>query len=98
MEIAETFAEKFNIPGMDLLAEAKPIYFIATAACYAVSLAGALLMWNLRKTGFHLYTIAQILLVIAPMYFFHLPSPSMLDILLSGTFILLYSTNLKIMS
>jgi hypothetical protein len=97
-EVATTFADKFNIPGIEMILEARPVFFAASALCYALSLAGALLMWRLRRLGFHLYTTAQILLVIAPMYFFKLPSPSLFDILLSGTFILLYSTNLKTMS
>ncbi len=96
--VAETFSEKFNLPGMEMIIESRPVFFLTTGFFYAASLIGALLMWKLKKSGFHVYTIAQILLVIAPMYFLKMPGPSMPDLLLSGTFILLYSINLKTMS
>ncbi len=96
--VAETFAEKFNLPGMEMIAESRPVFFLANGLFYATSLVGSLLMWKLKKSGFHIYTIAQILLVIAPMYFLKMPGPSMPDLLISGTFIILYSMNLKTMS
>jgi len=95
--VAETFSEKFNLPGMEMIIESRPVFFLTNGLFYVASLAGALLMWNLRKAGFHVYTIAQILLVIAPMYFLKMQGPSMPDLLLSGTFIILYSMNLKTM-
>lgn len=97
VEIAQEFSQKFNIPGMEQILEARPIYFVVSAVFYAVSIAGAILMLQLKKIGFHVYTIAQILLVIAPMYFMHLPGPGVPELLFSGLFILLYSMNLKIM-
>jgi len=96
-EIAGTFAEKFNLPGMDIIMESPPVFFLASAILYAGSFAGAFLMWRLRKTGFHIYTIAQILLIIAPMYFLKMSKPSFFDILFSGIFVVLYSINLKTM-
>lgn len=83
---------------MDLLKEARPAFFVFSAAIYALALTGAMMMWKLRRTGFHVYAISQILMIMAPMYFFHLAGPSVLDIILSGIFVILYSTNLKIMS
>jgi hypothetical protein len=55
-------------------------------------------MMQLRKTGFHVYTIAQVLLLLAPMYFMHLTSPGLPELLFTGAFIFLYSMNLKIMA
>jgi hypothetical protein len=98
VSIATDFAEKFKIPGLEMITEGQPLFFFVNAVLYAVSVAGAVLMWRLKKTGFHIYTIAQILLILAPMYFFHLPGPSIFDILLSGIFVLLYSTQLKVMT
>ncbi len=98
VEVAQEFATKFSIPGIELLLETKPLFFLVTAIFYAGSLAGAILMLNLKKIGFHVYTISQILLVIAPMYFMHLASPGLPELLFSGLFVLLYSTNLKFMS
>jgi hypothetical protein len=98
VQIAQEFAKKFSLPGIDMLMEAKPVFFLVSGICYAGSLVGAVLMLRLKKTGFHVYTIFQILLVIAPMYFMHITSPGIPDLLFSGLFILLYSMNLKYMS
>jgi hypothetical protein len=97
VEIAHEFAEKFKMPEIDSLMEAKPQFFLVTGICYAGSLVGAALMLRLKKAGFHVYTVFQILLVIAPMYFMHLTRPGTPDLLFSGLFILLYSMNLKYM-
>ncbi len=96
--VAQEFAEKFKIPGVDLLLETKPLFFLVTAIFYAGSVVGAILMMQLKKIGFHIYTIFQILLIIAPMYFMHLASPGIPELFFSGLFVLLYSTNLKFMS
>ena len=99
VEIAQEFAKKFNVPGIDqLLLETSPLFFLISALFYAGSLAGAILMMRLKKIGFHVYTIFQILLILAPMYFMHLAIPDFLAIMFTGLFILLYSTNLKFMS
>ena len=97
-QVAQEFAEKFKWPGIDQLLGIKPLFFIATGFGNAGSLFGAILMMRLKKAGFHVYTISQILLVIAPMYFMHLAVPQISDLLFSGLFILLYSTNLKFMT
>jgi len=94
-EFAMTVAEKFNLPGIDTLLEAPPAFFLVSGFLYIFSFAGALIMWNLRKTGFHVYTVAQILLIIAPMYFLKMPGPSLFDIILSGTFVILYGVSMK---
>jgi len=97
VEIIQVFSEKFKLPGIDLLLEAKPGYFLVSALFYLGSLAGAMLMFRLKKAGFHVYTISQILLILTPMYFMHLPGPGIPDIIFSGAFILMYGANLKSM-
>jgi hypothetical protein len=92
------FAETYKIPGMEILGEATPVYFFVSALFFLGCIIGAFLMWRLKKTGFHVYTISQILLLIAPMYFFRLPGPSWIEVLFSGVFILLYSSNIKQMN
>ena len=96
--VAETISESFNLPGLEMLLEGKSVFFAVSALISAGSFTGAYLMWKLKKAGFHVYTIFQILLILAPMYFFELPTPSFLDLILSGVFVILYSTNLKYMS
>jgi len=94
-EIAKTLAEKYTLPGIDIILESPPAFFFTSGLLYAASFLGVMLMWNLRKIGFHVYTIAQILLILAPMYFLKLPGPSLFDIIFSGMFVILYGVNLK---
>ena len=96
-EVVLLFSEKFKLPGIDVLLESKPIFFLVSGLLYTGSLVGAFLMFQLKKVGFHVYAIFQILLILAPMYFMHLSGPGILDIIFSGIFILLYSSNLKSM-
>jgi len=93
--IAQEISEQFNLPGMEILVNATPGFFLVSGLLYIGSVTGAVLMWRMRKTGFHVYTIAQILLLIAPMYFLSMPGPSVIELLFSGLFIILYSTQLK---
>ena len=43
--------------------------FAVGALLYAVELAGAILMWRLRQSGFHCYTLARILQLLVPVLF-----------------------------
>jgi hypothetical protein len=96
--LAAELAKSFNLPGMDMFIEGPSLFFAFSALVYAGAITGAFLMWKLKKVGFHVYIISQILLVLAPMYFYKLPFPGIMDMLLAGAFILLYSSNLKSMS
>ena len=98
MQMAQEFSEKFKMPGFELIREVKPLFFLVSAFLYAGSITGAIFMMRLKKTGFHIYTIFQILLILSPMYFMHQSSPGMLEVLFSGLFIFLYSMNLKSMN
>ena len=95
MKSAQVIAEKFNMPGMEQLQEVAPVFFVVSALLDAGAIVGAILMFRLKKIGFHIYTIFQILLILAPMYFMHLPGPGTAEVLFSGLFIILYSMNLK---
>jgi hypothetical protein len=82
---------------IELIRTGGRLYFIINAALFVMSFFGAVRMWKLKRSGFHLYTIAQILLLIIPLVFIrniHLPG---MNIILTAVFILTYSTFLKIM-
>ena len=96
--LAESISKSFHLPGLEMFLEGKSSFFAVSALVYVGSFAGAILMWKLKKAGFHVYAISQIILILLPMYFFNLSIPSFLDIILSGIFIILYSSNLKYMS
>jgi hypothetical protein len=97
LTIAEELSENLDLPGIEVILQAPPVFFLSSALLYAGSLTGAVMMWNLRRNGFHVYAISQILHLIAPMYFLKLAGPSIIDLIFSGIFIILYSLNLKFM-
>ncbi len=69
-------------------------YYALLSLLYGASVVGAALMLGLRKIGFHTYTIAQALLLIAPVVLIHSPF-SWGDLMLTAAFVILYSTFLK---
>lgn len=97
MPLLMEVAEKLKLPGVEILAMTTPGYLAGNALLYAGSVTGAVLIMKLRKTGFHIYTISQVLLLIFPMYFYKLPSPGIPDLLFTGIFVTLYGSQLRIM-
>jgi hypothetical protein len=82
---------------IELIFNLPRIYFVIHFIFYAASLIGAYLMWNLRKIGFHIYTIAQIsLLIIYKIFVPSAPFP-VFPLMVTVFFILLYFGNLKFM-
>jgi hypothetical protein len=72
-------------------------FFILNTIFYGVSLIGAILMFQLRKVGFHFYTVAQILLLITPMIYLAGYKTDFASTVITAIFIFLYYTNLRIM-
>ena len=70
------------------------MYYLLLCLLYAGSVTGAAFMLGLRKMGFHIYTVAQALLLVAPVLFVHLPF-NVGDLLVTVAFVLLYATFLK---
>ena|SRR6218665_283307 len=72
-------------------------YYLSMFALTAVSLGGAIMMWHLRKNGFHLYAIANIFIQCLPSFF--LGFPFHIGILVfPGIFIAMYAIHLKFMN
>lgn len=83
---------------LSFLLEIKPVFFLIQAALYFLSVFGAYQMFQLRKIGFHLYTVSQILLLIMSKIFIpSLPFP-IFELMVSTVFIFLYYKNLQFMS
>jgi hypothetical protein len=82
---------------IELLLSAGRIFFLLNAILYAVSFVGALLLWKMRKVGFHLYTISQILLLIIPLAYIQGFPMAAGTIFLTVLFIWGYSGFLKFM-
>ncbi|HCT70979.1 MAG TPA: hypothetical protein DF409_08025 [Bacteroidales bacterium] len=82
---------------LELVQSAGKNFFVVTGLLNLLSLTGAILMWKLRKAGFHFYTIAQLLLLAAPLLMIAGYRIPFTTFLLTGTFILGYGLNLRFM-
>lgn len=69
--------------------------FGVCALLNAVSLAGVIMMWRLRPTGFHCYTIAQVLLLIVPLLFMGKAYLGLGDIMMTALFVGIYYVLLR---
>lgn len=69
-EISEMYSETMGIDSammaetMDRFMEIPSYYYIITSMLYIVSLVGVIMMWNMKKKGFHFYTLAQLLVLL----------------------------------
>ena len=79
-----------------MLAAGKPFFFL-NAILFMGSFTGAYQLWKMKRSGFHFYTISQILLLILPMIFMKGFSMPFTNILLSLIFIFGYYGFLKFM-
>ena len=70
-------------------------YFLYSALLYGMSLAGVIMMWNLRKSGFHLYTLAQLLVLLITMLFLGKEYVALGDIMFTLLFIVYYYIALR---
>lgn len=71
-------------------------YFLLLAFVYILSISGAVFMILLRKIGFHIYTISQLLILGLPLLIIHAPF-NIGNLLLAIAFVLFYARYLKIM-
>ena len=65
---------EFQLPGELTVAFEQMLFtprsfYLCNTLLYAASLAGVIMMWKLRKTGFHLYTIALMLVLVVTVLF-----------------------------
>jgi hypothetical protein len=82
---------------IELMLSAGRTFFFLNTILYAISFAGAVFLWRMRKVGFHLYTASQLLLLILPLLYIQgFPMPG-ITIFLTILFIWGYSGFLKFM-
>lgn len=72
------------------LMETPRIFFVFSALLYAMSLGGLALMWNIRKNGFHMYTLAQLLLLLVTVLFLGRERLALGDVMFTLLFIVYY--------
>jgi len=93
-EMPQTFDTEMLL---DFANTAGQFYFLLSTILYAMSILGVYYMWHLFKRGIHFYAIAQLSLILLPLLFIDSNLSVIPGLLLSGTFVLLYSRHLKIM-
>lgn len=86
-----------DFPEAGYLLSAPHDFFVIATLLMAVSLLGAIFMWNLRKIGFHLYASSQIIYLILPFIYFSGEANHMLNVITTALFVYLYARNLAIM-
>lgn len=74
----------------DMLLSSPRFYYVCIALLNMMSLAGVIMMWNLRKNGLHLYTVAQLLMLIMPVLFLGKSYLAIGDVMLSVLFVTFY--------
>lgn len=86
-----------DMPEFEFILNAPREFFLISFLLSAFSVLGAIFMWNLRRVGFHIYTPAQILTLALPLIYFSNEANPILNIMVTGLFVYLYSRNLKFM-
>ena len=65
-------------------------YYLICGLLDAISFAGLMLMWRLRKNGFHCYTLAKLLLMLMPLLFLDRSYVGFGDMMMAVLFIAYY--------
>ena len=71
------------------------MYFFITFVLAALSLTGVILMWKPRRSGFHFYTLAQLLLIVVALLFLGRTGIQLGDVMLTLLFIAFYYFSLR---
>jgi hypothetical protein len=90
-----------TLPGMEEAAalwQYAKLLLIVGVGCTVLALVGVIMMWKLKKTGFYLYTAAQLIGIIVPVVLVGMVGMSWLGLVFSIAFIVMYGLNLKHMS
>jgi len=75
---------------MQRLLEVPRGYYAGAGLLYALEVVGAAIMWKLRWTGFHCYTLARLLLLLLPALFIGKAFVGVGDIMMALLFITVY--------
>ena len=91
-DINETMLETM-MDNLSVQMSVNPFYYLLLAFLYAGSLAGVLKMFKLQRVGFHIYSISQMLILIAEVAFLYVKMPQnpfFNEFLMTVMFILIY--------
>ena len=82
---------------LNLIRSAGPDFFAIMGILYLISFAGAIMMFKLKRNGFHIYTTAQLAMLILPLLMIDGFVIPVSNLLLTGSFVLAYAVNIRIM-
>ena len=88
----------FNVEDFQPILEMPPLFFLLNITLFIIVLSGAILMWNLKKVGFHIYSLSQIALLFVISIYNPFDITPFAEILMTAMFILLYYRHLKFMT
>ena len=88
------FPAEFAVMWERMAAVPRPLY-AAQSALYILSFVGCILMWNLRRSGFHAYAIAQLLLLLLPLLFLGKAYLGLGDLMFTALFLTVYCLLLR---
>ena len=71
------------------------LLYAALALLALLSITGCVLMWKLRRSGFHFYAIAQLLMLVLPLLFMGKGFLGLGDVMFTALFLLIYYLQLK---
>lgn len=86
-----------EMPEANFMLEAPRDFFLISFLLSAFSLLGAVMMWNLKKIGFHIYASSQLIYLVIPLIYFGGETNPMFNIMLTALFVYLYARNLPFM-
>lgn len=75
--------------------EAPKAFYLWSSLVYAMAFAGTILMWNLRKNGFHFYTLGKLLVYVVTLLFLGKGFVNLGDLMLTLLFVMYYFVTLK---
>ena len=84
--------EEFHMTATwEVMVQVPRLFYAVIALLWALSFTGCLLMWKLRRSGFHCYSLAQLLLIAVPILFLGKGYGNILgDIMFAALFIYCY--------
>lgn len=71
------------------------VNYIILGLLSALSLTGAILMWNLKTNGWHCYTLAQLLMLAVPLLFVGKAGLGLGDVMMTALFVAYYFFTLR---
>jgi hypothetical protein len=98
-EVMPALAEQeVLLPGMEYLISAGRNFYLAGFILYFLSFIGVSLMWRMRKSGFHFYTGAQVMVTLLPVVYIDGFPFSFLEWMVTALFIILYARFYRLFS